>query len=90
VDLSGRDVEGDTGLLMADLIRQVLAPPPPENQVMSRWRPVMSDGTPVAADPVDGSGTEPPPQVGRGPVRIPPRWEIDQVEAQIARLPIRR
>ena len=84
---NGRDMEGDTGLLMSDLIRPILAPIPLENQVISNRRPVVSDGTPIAADSVGASGTEPPRQVGRGPARTPPRWEMDRVKAQVARLP---
>jgi hypothetical protein len=87
LNLSGRDLEKDSGLSMSDLIRPMLAPIPLENQVISSRRPAVSDDTPIAADSVGASGTEPPPQVGRGPAGTPPRWEMDRVKAQVARLP---
>jgi hypothetical protein len=87
LNLSGRDLENDSGFLMANLIRPIRARTPLENQVINSRRPVVSDGTPIAADSVGASGTEPPPQVGRGPARTPPRWEMDRIKAQVARLP---
>jgi hypothetical protein len=90
LNLSVRDLEKDSGLLMADLIRPVLAPIPQDNQVLSSRPPVMSDGAPIATDPVATSGPELPRHVGRGSGRIPPRWEMDRVKAQIARLPAKR
>jgi hypothetical protein len=45
----------------------------------------------AAADPDDISGIQPPPQIGiepmLAPIATPPRWDIDRIKAQIARLP---
>jgi hypothetical protein len=49
------------------------------------------DGTDLFRDllgPIDGSGTEASPQVGR--VGVPPRWEIDRIADQAKRLPHHR
>jgi hypothetical protein len=65
----------------------------PSNRMMGRCREqVTSDGIPAVADPDDVPGIEQPPQVGMEPMRLapiatPPRWDIDRIEPQVARLP---
>jgi hypothetical protein len=86
--------EGSAGLIGADLIRPVLDQIRPSNRIAGRQEQLMRD-TPFAADPDDVSGIEPPPQVGIEPMGLarmdtPPRWDIDRIESQVARLPRHR
>ena len=83
--------EGSAGLIGADLIRAVLDQIRPSDRIAGRQEQLMRD-TPFAADPDDMSGIEPPPQVGIEPMGLapmdtPPRWDIDRIESQVARLP---
>jgi hypothetical protein len=85
--------EGSAGLIGADLIRPVLDQIRPSNRIAGRQEQLMRD-TPAAADPVDVAGIEPPP-LGADPMRLapiatPPRWDIDRIESQVARLPRNR
>ena len=86
--------EGSAGLIGADLIRPVLDQIRPSNQIMGRREHLVRD-TPFAADPDDVPGIEQPPEVGIEPMGLapmdtPPRWDIDRIESQIARLPRHR
>jgi len=63
----------------------------PPNRIAGRREQVASDGIP-AANPDDVPGIEQPPQVGiepmsLAPIATPPRWDIDRIEPQVARLP---
>jgi hypothetical protein len=87
--------EGSAGLIGADLIRPILDQIRPSNRVMGRGEPLPSNGIPGAVDPDDVPGIEPPPQVGIEPMGLapmdtPPRWDIDRIESQVARLPRHR
>jgi hypothetical protein len=92
--LSEQDLErGSEGLIGADLIRPILDQIRPSNRIPSR-REQLVQGTPAAADPDDVLGTKPPP-LGIEPMRLaqiatPPRWDIDRIEPQVARLPRHR
>ena len=86
--------EGSAGLIGADLIRPILDQIRPSNRIPSR-REQLVQGTPFAPDPDDVPGIEPPPQVGIEPMGLapmdtPPRWDIDHIESQVARLPRHR
>ena len=85
--------EGSAGLIGADLIRPVLDQIRPSNRIAGRQEQLMRD-TPAAAGPEDVAGIEPPP-LGADPMRLapiatPPRWDIDRIESQVARLPRNR
>jgi hypothetical protein len=85
--------EGAAGLIGADLIRPVLDQIRPSNPIIGR-REQLVQGTPAAANPDDEPELEPPP-LGADPMRLapiatPPRWDIDRIEAQVARLPRHR
>jgi hypothetical protein len=82
--------EGSAGLIGADLIRPILDQIRPSNQIMGGQEQLVQDT--LAADPEDVPGIEPPSQVGIEPTRLapiatPPRWDIDRIESQVARLP---
>jgi hypothetical protein len=67
----------------------------PSNRIAGRRQQVASDGTPAAANPENVPGIEQPPQVGikpttLAPIATPPRWDIDRIEPQVARLPPHR
>ena len=67
----------------------------PSNRIAGRRQQVASDGIAAAANPDDVPGIEQPPQVGIKPttlarVATPPRWDIDRIEPQVARLPRHR
>jgi hypothetical protein len=86
--------EGSAGLIGADLIRPVLDQIRPSNPVIGR-REQLVQATPAAANPDDMPGIEQPPQVGiesmgLAPMDTPPRWDIDRIESQVARLPRHR
>jgi hypothetical protein len=85
--------EGSAGLIGADLIRPVLDQIRPSNRIAGRQEQLMRD-TPAAADPDDVAGIEPPPSgvepVRLAPIATPPRWDIDRIESQVARLPRHR
>jgi hypothetical protein len=64
----------------------------PSNRIAGRRQQVASDGIAAAANPDDVPGIEQPPQVGikpttLAPIATPPRWDIDRIEPQVARLP---
>ena len=64
----------------------------PSNRIAGRRQQVASDGSAAAANPDDVPGIEQPPQVGikpttLAPIATPPRWDIDRIEPQVARLP---
>ena len=85
--------EGSAGLIGADLIRPVLDQIRPSNRIAGRQEQLMRD-TPAAAGPDDVAGIELPP-LGADPMRLapiatPPRWDIDRIEPQVARLPRHR
>ena len=87
--------EGSAGLIGADLIRPILDQIRPAKRMPSRREQLASDATPAVADPDDVPGIEQPPQVGikpttLAPIATPPRWDIDRIEAQVARLPRHR
>ena len=87
--------EGSEGLIAADLIRPVLDQIRPSNRIAGRRQQVASDGIAAAANPDDVPGIEQPPQVGTkpttlAPIATPPRWDIDRIESQVARLPRHR
>jgi hypothetical protein len=92
--LKERDLdEGPGGLIDAALIRPVLDQIPPSHRMMGR-REQLVQGT-LTADPGDVPENELPPQVGGEPMKLapiatPPRWEIDRIEPQVARLPRHR
>ena len=86
--------EGSAGLIGADLIRPVLDQIRPSNPVIGR-REQLVQGTPAAANPDDVPELEPPPPIGIEPMGLapmdtPPRWDIDRIESQVARLPRHR
>ena len=85
--------EGSAGLIGADLIRPVLDQIRPSNRIAGRQEQLMRD-TPAAADPDDVAGIEPPPSgvesLRPAPIATPPRWDIDRIEPQVARLPRHR
>jgi hypothetical protein len=56
----------------------------PPNRIAGRREQVASDGSPAAANPTDVSEIEP---MSLAPVATPPRWDIDRIEPQVARLP---
>jgi hypothetical protein len=86
--------EGSAGLIGADLIRPILDQIRPSNRIMGRGEPLPSNGIPFAADPDDVPGIEQPPSgvesLRSAPIATPPRWDIDRIEAQVARLPRHR
>ena len=55
----------------------------PPNRIAGRREQVASDGIP-AANPTDVSEIEP---MSLAPIATPPRWDIDRIEPQVARLP---
>jgi hypothetical protein len=63
----------------------------PSNRIAGRPQQVASDSIAAAANPDDVPGIEQPPQVGikptLAPIATPPRWDIDRIEPQVARLP---
>jgi hypothetical protein len=85
--------EGSAGLIGADLIRPVLDQIRPSNRIAGRQEPLVQ-GTPAAAEPDDVPGIEPPPSgvepMRLAPIATPPRWDIDRIESQVARLPRHR
>jgi hypothetical protein len=86
--------DGSAGLIGADLIRPVLDQIRPSNGITGRREPLVQ-ATPAAANPDDVPGIEQPPQVGiesmgLAPMDTPPRWDIDRIESQVARLPRHR
>jgi hypothetical protein len=86
--------EGSAGLIGADLIRPVLDQIRSSNRIPSRREQLVQD-TPAVAGPHDVPRIEPPPQAGVEPMRLapmdtPPRWDIDRIESQVARLPRHR
>jgi hypothetical protein len=86
--------EGSGGLIGADLIRPVLDQIRPSNRIAGRQEQLVQD-TSAAEDRDDVAGIEPPPQVGiepmgLAPIATPPRWDIDRIESQVARLPRHR
>ena len=67
----------------------------PPNRIAGRRQQVASDGIAAAANPDDVPGIEQPPEVGVEPMGLapmdtPPRWDIDRIEPQVARLPRHR
>jgi hypothetical protein len=56
----------------------------PSNRIAGRRQQVASDGIAAAANPTDVSEIEP---MRLAPIATPPRWDIDRIEAQVARLP---
>ena len=67
----------------------------PSNRIAGRRQQVASDGIAAAANPDDVPELEPPPPIGIEPMGLapmdtPPRWDIDRIESQVARLPRHR
>jgi len=66
----------------------------PSNRIAGRRQQVASDSIAAAANPDDVPGIEQPPlgiePMGLAPIATPPRWDIDRIEAQVARLPRHR
>ena len=56
------------------------------NRIAGRRQQVVSDRIAAAANPDDvpGIGIEP---MSLAPIATPPRWDIDRIEPQVARLP---
>jgi hypothetical protein len=84
--------DGARKLIGADQIRPRSRPDPTDK---SDNRSPGTGGlgrNPAAANPDDVPGIEQPPQVGIKPTTLaliatPPRWDIDRIEPQVARLP---
>ena len=86
--------DGSAGLIGADLIRPILDQIRPSNRITSRQEQLVRDA-PAVTDPDGVPGIEPPPPIGigptsLGPIATPPRWDIDRIEPQVARLPRHR